>query len=180
MLARIWQLFCFGLWMGTTVFGGIATAYPVMRAKSEELDWLSGEEVDGLYAVAVFLPGPSFLNLWGAIAVRVAGMPGAVAAQVGLLLPSFLLVWSLPLLARIPFIGARTGGILQGTVWATAGLLVSAGVEGLIKLKTMQLRYAAAVLFGLLLLGVHPLALLVLSIAAGVAWSLRPAQKEGV
>ncbi len=180
MLKRIWQLFTFGLWMGSTIFGGISAAYPVIRAKAEESGWLAGEEVDGLYAVSVFVPGPSFLNLWGAVAVRVAGMPGAIAAQVGLLLPAFLLVWSLPVLGRISFIAVRAGGIMQGTVWATAGLLLAAGAEGLLKLKNNPQRYVAAVLFALLLLGIHPLALLGLSVAAGVVWSFRPVQKEGV
>lgn len=175
---RIWQLFTFGLWMGTTVFGGAAAAYPLIRAKSEERGWLGGEDVDALYAVAVFLPGPSFLNLWGAVAARVAGMGGALIAQVGLLLPAFLLVWALPLLSRLEFVASRTEGILQATLWATAGLLLGTGVEGLVKLNERRLRCGAGALLGLLLLGAHPLLLMAVSVAAGVALSMRNARKE--
>lgn len=173
MLKRFGQLFALGLWMGSTVFGGVTAAYPVIRAKAGEYGWLSAEEVDGLYAVAIFAPGPSFLNLWGAVAARVAGLPGALAAQAGLMLPSVLLVAALPLLARIDWVGARTDGALQGTVWATAGLLLATGVEGLRRLNPPPLRWAAAGLLALLLLGLHPLLLMGLSVSVGVVWALR-------
>lgn len=180
MLKRIWHLFTLGLWLGSTIFGGAAAAYPVIRGKAADLGWLTADEVDALYGVAVFLPGPSFLNLWGAVAARVAGLPGALVAQVGLLLPSFLLVWALPVLGQLQFFATRTGGIMQGTVWATAGLLLAAGIEGLTKLKSNPRRCCAALLFGLLLAGAHPLVLMAGSVTVGVLTSLRIRQREGV
>ncbi|HWI63018.1 MAG TPA: chromate transporter [Symbiobacteriaceae bacterium] len=160
------QLFLLGLWLGTTVFGGATQAYGVIRQAVTERAWLTGEEVDGIYSLATFLPGPSFLNMWGAAAARVAGFPGAVLAQVGLMLPSFLLVCGLPLLARIPFLGARAGGALNGATWATVGLLLAAGVDGL---RDRRGWVKMALFCVLLWLGVHPLLLMAVAVAAGAA-----------
>ena len=153
-----------GLRLGATVFGGMNQAYPIIR----EGGWLPPAEVDGLYAISVFLPGPSFLNLWGAVSARVAGLPGAVLAQAALLLPAFLLVLTLPLLAHLPWIAARTAGALAGATWATAGILLSTGLGVMRKLKSPRHLGLVAADLGLLTLGVHPLLLLVGSVAFGV------------
>lgn len=164
-----WQLFTLGLWLGTTVFGGGGQAYPIIRRAMEERDWLTGEEVDGLYALSAVLPGPTFLNLWGAASARVGGLTGAAAGQIGLMLPSFVLVCALPLLARIEFIQSRTEQILLGTIWATVGLLLAAAVQGLRFLKDGWSRWTAGGGMALLLLGLHPLLLVAGSVMLGIA-----------
>lgn len=178
-MKRYWRIARMGLYLGATVFGGVAAAYPYVRAKASELGDISPEEVDGLYAVAVFLPGPSFLNLWGAVSARVGGLLGALLGQVALILPAFLLVLLLPLTTRIPWIGAHSAGALNGTIWATSGLLLATGIEGIRKLKTWQSRAVAILGLGLLVAGVHPVLLLVCGIAGGVLAAVRqPAKRE--
>jgi len=157
------RLFTTGLHLGTTVFGGVTQAYPIIRS----IGWIPAEEVDELYAISLFLPGPSFLNLWGAVSSRVAGLPGAIAGQVGLILPSFVLVLALPLLARVPWVAARAHGAMAGAAWATAGLLLATGVEGFRKLKRPLYRGLTGGALALLLLRVHPLLVLAGSMALG-------------
>ncbi|MFZ5815275.1 MAG: chromate transporter [Bacillota bacterium] len=179
-MRKYWQLFALGLWFGSTIFGGVSPFYVAIRRKAQELEWLTGEEVDGLYALSVFLPGPSFLNLWGAVCARVGGLPGAFIGQVGLLLPTSLLVLLLPMLARIPWVGERTDGALLGAVYGTAGLLIAAGLEGLRKWRAAWPRLLGLAMLLLIILGVHPLLLLVGGAAAGAARSLLLTRKEGL
>jgi chromate transporter len=169
-MKRLWKLSRMGFALGTTVFGGVTAAYPHIREQALAEGWLTGEEVDGLYAFSVVLPGPSFLNLWGAVGARVAGPLGALTAQVALVLPAFILAVALPLTAQIPWVGAHAAGAMNGAIWATAGLLVATGIEGLRKQKQALLWVVSGVALALLLAGVNPLALLVLALGWGALW----------
>lgn len=178
MMRKYWQLFSLGLWLGSTVFGGVNVAYPIIRQKAGELGWMTEEDVDGAYALAVFLPGPSFLNLWGAVSIRVGGFLGALIAQVGLLLPAFALVLLLPMLAHIPWLGARTDGAMLGAVYATAGLLIAVGIEGLKKWNQTWHKALGLAMLLLIFLGAHPLLLLVGGAMAGAIRSVMLVRKE--
>jgi chromate transport protein ChrA len=172
MLSRYIQILRIGLRLGSSVFGGISVAYPVIRQEAPKAFGLSESEVDGLYALAYLLPGPSFLNLWGAVCMRVAGIPGAVLGEIALLLPSLLLVFVLPLLGRITWLAARSSGILAGAAWSTVGLMIASGIDFLRRLKGWDLAVAAALLV-ILALGLHPLAGLGLVVACYTLLSLR-------
>lgn len=178
MMRKYWQLFTMGLWLGATVFGGVNAAYPIIRQKAEQLGWMTGEEVDGTYALSVFLPGPSFLNLWGVVSIRVGGLIGAAIAQVGLLLPAFTLVMGLPLLAHIPWVGARADGAMLGAVYATAGLLIATGLEGLKRWKQTWHGSLGLAMLLLIFLGVHPLLLLLGGMAVGATRAALAVGKE--
>jgi chromate transport protein ChrA len=167
-----------GFMLGATVFGGVNVAYPLIRERARELE-LTPEDVDSLFALALLLPGPSFLNLWGAVSARVAGPVGAVIGQVSLLLPSFLLVLLLPLAAKVPWVAQRTDGALLGASWAVVGLLLGTGVEMLRRQKDWSERVLTAAGLVALLAGGHPLWLLLLFLALGgmVGW-YRSRRKE--
>lgn len=177
-MRKYWELFKLGLWLGSTVFGGVNQAYPLIRQKAQQLGWMEAEEVDGTYALAVFLPGPSFLNLWGAVSMRTGGFFGAVIGQVGLLLPAFCLVYMIPLLGRIEWFAGRADGAMLAAVYATAGLLIASGIEGIRKVKQGWHKLMAGIMLALLFLGVHPLVLLLGAVTVGALHTLRTFRKE--
>lgn len=177
-MKRLLQIAKLGLLLGATIFGGVTAAYPVIRERVVEFGELGPEDVDGIYALCVFLPGPSFLNLWGAISARVGGLPGAFVGSVALLLPAFLLVLLLPMAAAIPPIGARTAGAFNGAVWATAGLLIATGIEGVRKLRSAFHKWLAAVVLPAAFLGMHPTLLLMAVIGCGALYHWTQSHKE--
>jgi hypothetical protein len=59
---------------------------------------------------------------------------------------------------------------MNGAIWATAGLLVATGIEGLRKQKQALLWVVSGVALALLLAGVNPLALLMLALGWGALW----------
>jgi chromate transport protein ChrA len=176
-LHKIFRIARMGFWLGATVFGGIAAAYPHIRTHASELGEIPPEEVDGLYALAVFLPGPSFLNLWGAVSARAGGLPGAIVGELALLMPAFLLVMLLPLAVHLPYLGTHTAGALYGATWSTVGLMAATGVDSLRRDKSDYGRMLAAVALGALLLGMHPMLLLLLMIGGGATYGARPQRK---
>lgn len=180
-MRRLWRIARMGFYLGATVFGGVAAAYPLVRERAAELGDLTPEEVDGLYALAVLLPGPSFLNLWGAVSARAGGWAGAAVGQVSLLLPAFLLVLVLPLSTRIPWVGAHASGALHGAIWATGGLLLATAIEGLRKKRSVKELLAVAGLLAALLVGVHPVLLLVVVLGYGAVtgWRIAVRAQEG-
>jgi chromate transport protein ChrA len=149
-----------GLKLGSTIFGGVTVAYPAIRQMVPKAYGINESEVDGLYAFAYILPGPSFLNLWGAVCMRVAGLPGAILGEVALLLPSTLIVLLLPQLGRIGWLAAHSGGMSAGAAWATVGLTLAAGLDGIRKMKHRQDLLAAALLLLLGALGLRTIAIL--------------------
>lgn len=161
MRNRYWQIIRHGLILGATIFGGVSIAYPQIRRIAPEAFGLSESEVDGSYALAYILPGPSFLNLWGAVCMRVAGPLGAILGELALLLPSMLCVLLLPQLGRFAWIAAHSGGMGAGAAWATVGLTLATGLEGIRKLKHRKDLAAGALLLLLGALGFHTLACLV-------------------
>ncbi|MGE5674300.1 MAG: chromate transporter [Mycobacterium leprae] len=167
-MRRFIQIVGMSLWLGSTVFGGVSVAYPQIRTWAEEVGGLSSEKVAGLYALAVFLPGPSFLNLWGEVAGEVGGPVGAVVGEIALLLPAFVLTLLLPLVARLPYFGTHVAGAMQGGIWATVGLMAATGVDSLRKVKGASDWFFMAAGLGLMLLGLHPLLVMVLLMLAGI------------
>ncbi|HLO04204.1 MAG TPA: chromate transporter [Symbiobacteriaceae bacterium] len=176
MQNRYLKIIGHGLTLGASVFGGVSVAYPAIRRLAPSSFDLNESEVDGLYAFAYILPGPSFLNLWGAVCMRVAGLPGAILGEVALLLPSTLIVLLLPQLGRIGWLAAHSGGMGAGAAWATVGLTLAAGLDGIRKMKQRKDLLAAAILLVLGALGIHSMACLavVLLLYGGAAlWESR-------
>ena len=166
-LKPIGKLAMIGLWLGTTVFGGIVSCYPLVRAKFVELKWAKEEEVDGLYALSFFFPGVPFLNFWGILAARTGGIFGAFVAQICLVLPAFVIVLAVPLSLKIPFIYTHKSVFFNGAIWGTTGILMNAGVDNLFKVKSTPLRLIFLVSLILLFMKVPILALIILGTLLG-------------
>jgi chromate transport protein ChrA len=161
-MQRLWPLIKMGLWLGGAIFGGLSQAYPYIRQRASDLGPITKEEIDALYTLAVFLPGPSLLNLWGAICARVAGLPGAVIGQLAMMAPAMSIVFALPYIGRIGFFAHRADAIMDGAIWATVGLILATGVDSMTKQSRALDWLLVAVMVATLVVGLHPLLLMVL------------------
>jgi chromate transporter len=108
-------------------FGGVMVW--ARRAIVEQHKWMTAQQFNETFALCHFLPGPNIVNLSVVFGARIRGLPGAVAAFLGLTLPPVLIVLCLAMLyARYGEIEAlrRT---LAGVVCATAGLFFATVVK---------------------------------------------------
>ena len=109
-------------------FGGGNTVLPDMQRQVVEVQhWMSAQEFAALYALAQAAPGPNML-ISTLIGWRVAGLPGALVATLGICLPSGLLTYAVAA-AWYRFHEARWRIIVQAAITpVTAGLVMAAAV----------------------------------------------------
>src|SRR5579862_5198785 len=130
--------------LGLTGFGGVL---PLARHMVvEKRRWLTGAEFSELLSLCQFLPGGNIINLSVAIGLRFRGIPGAIAALIGLIAAPTAVVLVLGV------IYARYSGephvvhMFAGLAAAAAGLLVAMAVKLALPLRRSPLAIAIALL----------------------------------
>ena len=110
-LKLFWSFFQIGLF---SVGGGYA-AMPLIQNQVVDLhQWLSMQEFADIVTIAEMTPGPIAINAATFVGTRVTGLAGAIAATVGCILPSCIIVLTLAYF-YYKYQGATLiKGILQG------------------------------------------------------------------
>ena len=127
------QLFLSFLQIGAFSFGGGYAAMPLIQNQVVQLHpWLSQSEFTDLITISQMTPGPIAINSATFVGTRIAGIPGALAATAGCVLPSCILV---TLLAKI-YLKYRNLSLLQGVLKslrpAVIAMIAAAGVSILV------------------------------------------------
>lgn len=175
----MWLMFLFFLKLGFLSFGGGYALIPIIEHEAARRQWMTHDAFIDAVGVAGMAPGPSAVNLATMIGYQTNGIGGAIAAILGLLLPSAVIAAVLlTVLARLrkqawlgrvlyglqPIVAAlilyavyRIGiGTLEGSGWNpqwAAGLFIMAVSW------TMLVRYR-----------MHPVLILLFSAICGVAF----------
>lgn len=84
------QLFLSFLQIGLTSFGGLSMI-SVINQQMGLHGWMNVSEVADIVAIAEMTPGPLGINCATFAGLRVAGLPGALVAMLGVLTPTFTL-----------------------------------------------------------------------------------------
>lgn len=119
----LWLLFRIWVQLGVQSFGGgMATLYMIRRSVVDRRQWLSSAEFTRDWALCQAAPGINLLCMTILIGRHVAGLPGAVVAVVGLLLPSVSITIAMTALYASFRDSALLQAALHGVVPATVGL----------------------------------------------------------
>lgn len=123
-LQLFWEFFKIGLF---AVGGGMATL-PFLQRLSERSGWFSQNLITDMIAVSESTPGPIGINMATYVGCNVAGVLGGVAATIGTILPSIIIVVTVSrYLER--FRGSRLAGdVFYGLRPAVTGLIAAAGL----------------------------------------------------
>lgn len=173
-------LYIFGR-IGLVGFGGGYAMVPLIQAEIRANDWLTMAEFADIVAVSQMTPGPIAVNAATFIGIRTAGIPGALAATFGLILPSLIIV-SIAAHMIAKFKQSRVlQGMLSAIRPAAIGLIGTAVMlfasmsvyTGTLSAGDLAPRWQGiAVFFGVLILSkkfkVHPIYCVMFSAAAGV------------
>jgi chromate transporter len=161
------KLGCFG-------FGGGYSMIPLIeREVVEEKKWVDKEKIVDIFAVAGSLPGAAALNSSAFVGYSVTGIPGAIAALVGNVTPSVIIVLTLSIL----FVKYSTYHVVkaafQGIYPVIIGLILYAAYKFR---KTAILDVAGVVIatvsfIGALFLHLEPIPLIIAGAVAGLCIS---------
>ena len=89
----LWQLFLSFAKVGVLTFGGGYAMIPILeREIVDHKGWASSEELMDYYAVGQCTPGVIAVNTATFIGRKVAGVPGGIAATVGVVFPSLVII----------------------------------------------------------------------------------------
>ena len=128
------QLFFSFVQIGLFSIGGGYAAMPLIQAQVvEKHSWLNLSEFTDLVTIAEMTPGPIAINSATFVGIRIAGIPGAVIATFGCILPSLFIVSALSFVyykyKGLPLLDS----ILKSIRPAVVALIASAGVSILLQ-----------------------------------------------
>jgi len=90
------EIFLTFLKLGAFSFGGGYAMIPLIeREVCINKKWIEREKLYDVFAISEALPGAIALNASAFVGYTIAGVPGAIAALLGNLVPSVLIVWVL-------------------------------------------------------------------------------------
>lgn len=126
LIELFWSFFQIGMF---SIGGGMA-AIPLIQDQIVELhQWLTLTEFTDLITIAEMTPGPIAINSATFVGIRIAGIPGALVATVGCILPSSFIVsflaWIYYKYKGLTIIQ----GILDGLSPAVVAMIASAGLS---------------------------------------------------
>lgn len=128
-LELLWSFFQIGLF---SIGGGYA-AMPLIQHQVVELhSWLTMTQFADIITIAEMTPGPIAINSATFVGIQVGGLPGAIVATVGCVLPSFMIVLTLAYV-YYRYRGLKmVQGVLGGLRPAVVAMIASAGLSLLI------------------------------------------------
>ena len=124
------QLVLSFLQIGALSFGGGYAAMPLIQAQIvTEHQWLSMSEFTDLVTIAEMTPGPIAVNSATFVGTKIAGVPGALVATAGCILPACILV---TLIAKL-YLKYRNIAVLQsvlGSLRPAVVVMIAMGLRG--------------------------------------------------
>ena len=181
LLQLFYEFFRAGL---LAVGGGLATL-PFLRDISVRLHWFTLAELTDMIAVAESTPGPIGVNTATYAGYRVAGIPGALTATFGLILPAFLIMLAVVTVlqhfrenrfviavlrvlrpASVALVAAAVAAVVIG-VLVNVGALKAGDYSHVLLLPAVAL-YAALLFVHHKFPKAHPLVLIAIGAAAGL------------
>ena len=129
LLKLYFEFFKTGLF---AIGGGLATL-PFLQDIGEATGWYTYSDLLNMLAVSESTPGPIGINMATYVGYTVAGVPGALIATLGVVLPSFVVILIVAALIRnlLQYRGVKA--FLMGLRPVVVGLVLATGATMLLK-----------------------------------------------
>ena len=158
-LKNLFSLFLIMFKIGLFTFGGgYAMIAIIERELVEKKNLLSHEEFIDIIAIAESTPGPIAVNSATFIGYKRNGILGSLFATLGVVLPSFIIIYSISLFFEQFLALEYVNYAFRGIQVCVAFLIISAGIKMLKKLKKSAFNVIMVIIFTLAFLAVELLA----------------------
>lgn len=125
----LWSFIQIGLF---SIGGGYASLPLIEHQVVDVHGWLTASQLTDIVTISQMTPGPIALNAATFVGTRIGGLPGAIVATLGCVLPSCIIVLALAwVYTKYKDLGLLRG-ILDGLRPAVVALIASAGLTILI------------------------------------------------
>ena len=173
-----------------SVGGGMATL-PFLYDMSDKTGWFTYAQIADMLAVSESTPGPIGINMATYVGYTTAGIPGALAATIGIIIPGIALVLIITAILDKFRNNVYVEGAFYGLRPASVGLITAAGIL-VVEISLMNtalyqqtgsiadlFQWKAIVLAALLLVltrwvkktkGLHPVYFIVFSAVVGIVF----------
>ncbi|OCA87172.1 chromate transporter [Pseudobacillus wudalianchiensis] len=157
--------------IGPVTFGGGYAMIPLIEKEVvTKKKWMQTNDITDVVALAGSAPGAMAINSATFVGYRIAGVSGAIAAMIGILLPTFLIVVGLSIFYLYfndnPKIEAAFHGIGPAVVALICLAAYKLAPTAIIDKTTLVIASIAVLL--LFFLHIHPVVMILGGIAAGI------------
>ena len=148
-----------------TFGGGYAMISVIDHTCVEKKKWISHEELVEMTVIAESTPGPIAINCATFTGHKIAGIPGAIAATLGMVIPSFLIIYLISMFLENFLELSLVANAFRGIKIAVGLLILDAGVNMAKKAKKTPMTRAMIVGACLAMLVIHMMAWKISSIS---------------
>jgi len=153
-MKEIWALFSTFFLIGSITFGGGYAVLPILiREIVQKRKWLSEDELLDYFAVSQATPGVICVNISTFMGYRKKGVTGAIAATLGVVLPSLIIITTIAAVlsnfSDIPWVQHAFAGIriaVSALIASTVWNLAKKNVRTWLKAALAVLAFAAVAL----------------------------------
>ena len=168
------KLFWIFIKIGAFTFGGGYAMIPLIeREIVSKCCWLTMEQFTDLIAIAEMTPGPVAINTATFVGYKIAKFWGAVMATLGVVLPSFLIIWAIASVffrfqdnptIQAAFRGLRPAvlGLIIVAALSISKTSISAGYKSLL--------IVMGTIITLSIFKIHPILVLIICAIIGIAF----------
>jgi len=180
----LWQLFSVFFNIGAfTIGGGYAMVPLIQRDVVQKNQWVKEEEFLDYLALAQSAPGVLAVNMAVAVGYRLKGVAGVIAASLGAVLPSFIIILIIASFwvdfAKKPYVEPFMRGARVAVIALLANAAISTGRTAVKSFKNWRgLLILVVVVIAVAFLGIHPILGIILGGFAGYFFFSR-LKKEG-
>jgi chromate transporter len=170
-LKKMFQIFWTFFKIGPVTFGGGYAMIPLIeREVVHKKKWVKIEDVTDVFALAESIPGAIAINSSTFIGYRIGGIKGAIAALLGVFLPTFFIVVLLSMIFLQIQDNPKIEAAFQAIRASIVALIVYAGYmigkTAIIDKTTFMISFGSMAI--LLFLHIHPVLIILLGILLGI------------
>ena len=171
-MGKYWELFYSFLKIGTFTFGGGYAMIPIIqREVIDRRHWVEERDFLDLLTLAQSAPGPIALNTAVFVGYKLYGYRGALAALMGVVVPSFTII----LVVAVFFSQIRHNALIDAAFKGMRPVVVAlmlSPILGFVRgMRWWLIAIACGVALSVWHLGFSPIYLLVAGAVAGLLWA---------
>ncbi len=151
----LWNLFLTFFRIGAFTFGGgYAMISVIENICVEKKHWITHEDLVNVTVIAESTPGPVAINCATFVGYKQKGLLGSIAATLGVVLPSFIIIWAISMFLERFLEIAWVASAFRGVRVAVGLLILDVGIRMAKKMPKEPIRIilliAALVLMALI------------------------------